>query len=47
MDEPLESSDGLPDPQDLATEAITELEAIVGDLREIVALIEQEVGVET
>jgi hypothetical protein len=36
----------LPDPQDLATEAITELEAIVGDLREIVALIEREEEVE-
>ena len=45
-DESLESSDDLPDPQDRATEAITELEAIVGDLREIVALIEQEEGVE-
>lgn len=45
-DESLESSDQLPDPQDLATEAITELEAIVGDLREIVALIEKEEGVE-
>jgi type I restriction enzyme M protein len=45
-DESLESSDDLPDPQDLATEAITELEAIVGDLREIVALIEKEEGVE-
>ena len=39
-DESLESSDDLPDPQDLATEAITELESIVDDLREIVALIE-------
>lgn len=45
-DDSLESSDDLPDPQDLATEAITELEAIVGDLREIVALIELEEGVE-
>jgi type I restriction enzyme M protein len=45
-DDSLESSGDLPDPQDLATEAITELEAIVGDLREIVALIEQEEGVE-
>ncbi len=45
-DESLESSDDLPDPQDLATEAITALEAIVGDLRDIVALIEQEEGVE-
>ena len=45
-DESLESSDDLPDPQDLATESITELESFVGDLREIVALIEQEEGVE-
>lgn len=45
-DESLESSDDLPEPQDLATEAITELEAIVGDLREIVSLIEQEEGIE-
>ena len=36
----------LPDPQDLATEAITEFEAIVDDLREIVALVEKEEGVE-
>jgi hypothetical protein len=36
----------LPEPQDLANEAITELEAIVNDLREIVALIEREEGVE-
>ncbi len=45
-DDSLESSDELPEPQDLATEAISELEAIVGDLREIVAMIEQEEGVE-
>jgi type I restriction enzyme M protein len=45
-DESLESSEELPEPQDLAAEAITEMEAIVGDLREIVALIEQEEGVE-
>jgi type I restriction enzyme M protein len=45
-DESLESSDELPEPQDLANEAITELEAIVNDLREIVALIEREEGVE-
>lgn len=45
-DESRESSGDLPDPQDLATEAITELEAIVRDLRENVALIEQEEGVE-
>ena len=45
-DESLESSDELPEPQDLATEAITELEAVVDDLREIVRLIEREEGVE-
>jgi len=41
-DESLEDSDDLPDPQELATEAITELEAIVDDLREIVALVERQ-----
>ena len=45
-DESLEDSDGLPEPQDLASEAITELEAAVDDLREIVELIETEEGVE-
>ena len=45
-DDSLENSDELPDPQDLAIEAITELETIVGDLREIVALVEAEEGVE-
>ena len=45
-DESLEDSDDLPDPQDLASEAITELEAVVDDLREIVALVEKEEGVE-
>jgi type I restriction enzyme M protein len=44
-DESLEDSDELPEPQDLAGEAITELEAVVDDLREIVALIEKEEGV--
>jgi len=43
-DSPLDS-DGLPEPQDLAGEAITELEAAVDDLREIVELIEMEEGV--
>src|SRR6266487_4089214 len=41
-DESLEDSDGLPDPQDLASEAITELETVVDDLREIVAAVENE-----
>src|SRR2546421_11132356 len=45
-DESLEDSDELPEPQDLATEAITELEAVVDDLREIVALVEKEEAIE-
>ncbi|MBI3208785.1 MAG: N-6 DNA methylase [Candidatus Solibacter usitatus] len=44
-DESLEDSDELPEPQDLAAEAITELEAVVDDLREIIALIEKEEAV--
>lgn len=44
-DESLEDSDDLPEPQDLAAEAISELEAVVDDLREIMALIEKEEGV--
>jgi type I restriction enzyme M protein len=45
-DESLEENGDLPDPEDLAAEAITELEAVVDDLREIVALVEKEEGVE-
>ena len=45
-DESLEDSDDLPEPQDLATEAITELEAVMDSLREIVALVENEAGAE-
>jgi type I restriction enzyme M protein len=45
-DDSLEDSDELPEPQDLASEAITELEAVVDSLREIVELIEKEEGVE-
>jgi type I restriction enzyme M protein len=45
-DESLEENGDLPDPQDLATEAITELEAMVDDLREIVALVEKEEAAE-
>src|SRR6266581_2701918 len=45
-DESLEDSDELPEPQDLASEAVTELEAVVDDLREIVALVEKEEGME-
>jgi hypothetical protein len=44
--ESLEDCDELPEPQDLASEAITELEAVVDDLREIVALVEKEEGME-
>lgn len=43
-DESLEGND-LPEPQDLASEAITELEAVVDGLREIVELVEKEEGV--
>ncbi len=45
-DESLEDNGELPEPEDLAAEAITELEAVVDDLREIVALVEKEEGVE-
>jgi len=45
-DESLEDSDELPEPQDLASEAITELEAVVDDLREIIELLDREEGVE-
>jgi type I restriction enzyme M protein len=45
-DDSLEDSDELPEPQDLAAEAITELEAAVDDLREIVALVEKEGALE-
>lgn len=41
-DESVEDAEDLPEPQDLAAEAITELEAIVDDLREIASLIEKE-----
>jgi type I restriction enzyme M protein len=39
-DESLEDGDSLPEPQDLASEAITELEAIVDELKDILQLIE-------
>jgi len=45
-DESLEDASDLPEPQDLAAEAITELEAVVDDLREIAELLEKEEGVE-
>jgi type I restriction enzyme M protein len=45
-DELLEDADDLPDPQELATDAIAELEAVVDDLKEIVELVENEEGVE-
>ncbi|MBI4848741.1 MAG: N-6 DNA methylase [Nitrospirae bacterium] len=43
-DDSLEDSDGLPEPQDLASEAITELEAVVDDLKEMLQLIENNGG---
>jgi hypothetical protein len=46
-DDSLEDADELPEPQDLASEAITELEAVVNDLREIIALVEKEEGLTT
>ena len=39
-DETLEDANDLPEPQDLAAEAITELEAVVDDLKDILQLIE-------
>ncbi len=45
-DESFENSDELPEPQDLASEAITELEAVVDSLREILTLVEKEENVE-
>ena len=41
-DESIEDGDDLPEPQDLASEAITELEAAVDDLKELLALVEKE-----
>jgi type I restriction enzyme M protein len=42
-DESLGDADELPEPQDLAAEAITELEAAVDDLKEIVSMLEASV----
>lgn len=39
-DETMEDADDLPEPHVLASEAITELEAVVDDLRDILGLIE-------
>ena len=39
-DETLEDANDLPEPQDLAAEAITELEAVVDDLKDILQMIE-------
>jgi type I restriction enzyme M protein len=41
-DDSLEDPDSLPEPQVLATEAITELEAVVDDLKEVLALMESD-----
>jgi hypothetical protein len=40
----LEDGDDLPEPQELATEAIAELDAVIRGLREIVAMVEREEG---
>jgi type I restriction enzyme M protein len=45
-DASLEDADELPEPQDLASEAITELEAVVDDLKEIISLLDKEEAVE-
>jgi type I restriction enzyme M protein len=39
-DESLEDADNLPEPNELASEAITELEVVVDDLREILSMLE-------
>jgi type I restriction enzyme M protein len=41
-DDSLDDADSLPEPQVLATEAITELEAVVDDLRDVLALMESD-----
>lgn len=43
----LEDSGDLPEPRELASEAVTELDAAVDDLREIIELIEKEEGVDS
>ena len=43
-DDSLEDGDELPEPQDLAADAIVELESVVDDLKEIVDLLEKEEG---
>jgi len=45
-DDALDDPDDLPEPQDLATEAITTLEAVVDDLREIIQLLDVKNGQE-
>ena len=45
-DKSLEDANDLLEPQNLAAEAITELEAVVDDLKDIVELLEKEEGVE-
>ena len=41
-DESVEDADSFPEPNILATEAITELEAVVDDLRDILTLLESD-----
>jgi type I restriction enzyme M protein len=44
-DDALEENGDLPEPTDLATEAITELDAVIDDLKEIIELLEKEEAV--
>ena len=41
-DESLEDAANLPEPQELATEVVTELEAVVDELREIISMLEND-----
>ena len=45
-DESLDDADGLPEPEELATDAIEELEAAVGDLNNVLSLLENGNGSE-
>jgi hypothetical protein len=45
-DDFLEDSDELPEPQDLAADAVTELEAVIDDLKEIIEPVDKEEGVD-
>ena len=44
-EENAEDSDELPEPEELATDAMTELKAVFADLEQVLQLLEQEAGV--